>query len=310
MLFKGDPVLDERYRALFERLASNYIKADADMSSYTSFRTGGRAAALIEARSAADVCDAICAADENGIEYHVIGRGTNLLVSDNGIDALVICISDKMGAVEKNGLNYIVEAGASYAAFAKRTVDEGCTGLEWAAGIPGSTGGAVAMNAGAYIGETKNVLKEVEYIENGVTVRRAVESSDMDYRKSVFCAPQKIVTKAYFSLSADEDGQAAKRMREFNMARREKQPLNYPSAGSTFKRPQGYFAGKLIEDAGLKGETVGGAQVSMLHAGFIINRGNATSADVYKLIKLVQKRVYDKSGVMLEPEVRFIGCFD
>lgn len=179
-------------------------------------------------------------------------------------------------------------------------------GLEWAAGIPGTVGGAVAMNAGAYGGEIKQVLTKVEYIEDGAVCSVEPEDSDLGYRFSRFAAPERIVLSAEFSLSPD-DGMTKERMKDYSERRRAKQPLTYPSAGSTFKRPAGYYAGALIEQADLKGVSVGGAKVSTLHAGFIINKGGATSEDVKRLIELVQERVYENSGVTLETEVKFIG---
>ncbi|MBQ9833559.1 MAG: UDP-N-acetylmuramate dehydrogenase, partial [Clostridia bacterium] len=189
---------------------------------------------------------------------------------------------------------------------AKDTINRGFMGLEWAGGIPGRLGGAIAMNAGAYGYEIKPLLVSVEYIENGVLCSKVPEDDDMGYRKSFFAAPERIVVSAQLKLTPD-DGEAKHRMIEMNNKRKNSQPLSFPSAGSVFKRPEGYFAGKLIQDAQLKGVSVGGAQVSEKHAGFIINTGNATCKDVIELIKLIQNKVFEQSGVMLEKEVRFIG---
>ncbi len=278
------------------------------MSRYTSFKTGGNARILVEPDSLERAAELIGAINRAGVEHYIIGNGTNLLVSDNGLDAIVVRIGEKLSRTERNGNVLYAEAGASYAAFAKQSVQHGLMGLEWAAGIPGTVGGAVAMNAGAYGGETANALKSVKYIENGTIKEERVDKSAFGYRHSPYSVPGRTVVAAEFELM-DDDGGAYERMLDYSRRRREKQPINYPSAGSTFKRPQGYFAGALIEQAGLKGTRVGGAEVSTLHAGFIINAGGATSLDVYRLIKLVQQSVKEHSGVQLETEVKLLGTF-
>jgi len=302
-------MLNTLQQRLRSALSGAKLSADVDMSSFTSFRTGGRAKLMLDAQSGEEVCAAIRIAQELHAPYYVIGNASNLLVSDRGLDALVIRIGAGMSKVERLENGFEAQAGALLAQFAKATVAAGFMGLEWAEGIPGSVGGAVAMNAGAYGGEIAQVLREAVVIEEGETRRVAVREGDLGYRKSAFCAPARIVLAARFALAAD-DGGAAGRMHEYNRTRREKQPLQYPSAGSTFKRPPGHYAGGLIQQAGLKGMRVGGAQVSELHAGFLINAGGATSADVYLLIRLVQERVFEASGVRLEPEVRLLGEFD
>lgn len=300
-------------RALHESLLKAFphadIRAGADLSQITSFRTGGQAGLLLSAQSGEEVLYAVRAAQELGVRYHVFGNATNMLVSDRGLDALVIRIAQGLSAFAREGDSFLAQAGAPLAAFAKATVEAGFSGLEWAAGIPGSVGGAVAMNAGAYGGEIARSLVEVTALAQGEIQTITVESKDFGYRKSRFRAPERIVLSARFSLIPD-DGTALSRMQEFNRVRREKQPLQFASAGSTFKRPVGNYAGGLIEAAGLKGTRVGGAQVSEQHAGFIVNTGGATSADVYALIRLVQARVYENSGVRLEPEVMLLGDFD
>ncbi|MEG1810109.1 MAG: UDP-N-acetylmuramate dehydrogenase [Clostridia bacterium] len=293
---------------IFDKLKYIDIKSGVPMSAYTSFKIGGPAYALVEPQTPSMLLKAIAAADECGLEYEIIGNGTNLLVSDAGINALVIRVCGTMANISRNGDVFCVGAGALMSAFAKNTVEQGYMGLEWAAGIPGTVGGAVAMNAGAYGGEIKHTLCAVDLIKDGRLVQVIPVENDMGYRYSVFAAPSSIVVAAYFKL-ANDDGNAKERMDEFTRRRREKQPLQYPSAGSVFKRPDGYFAGALIEQAGLKGANVGDAQVSEVHAGFIINRGKATCDDVIKLITLVQQRVLAQSGVKLEPEVKLIGDF-
>ena len=230
------------------------------------------------------------------------------MISDKGLDAIVVRIGEKMANVERSGRTIIAGAGASYAAMAKQSVQWGLMGLEWAAGIPGTVGGAVAMNAGAYGGETADALKTVTYAENGAIIKETVDKTAFGYRLSPYCAPERIVIEAEFELN-DDDGGAYERMTDYNKRRREKQPVNYPSAGSVFKRPEGHFAGALIEQAGLKGTRIGGAEVSTLHAGFIVNAGGATSRNVYELIRLVQQKVKEHSGVQLETEVKLLGEF-
>lgn len=301
--------IGELYETIHTAHPGASLVRDADMALYTSFRTGGRARLLLEASGREEVSFALEAARGLGVPYHVIGNGTNLLVSDRGLEALVVRVGERMGGFAQEGNRFEAGAGMSLAAFAKSTVEAGFSGLEWATGIPGTVGGALAMNAGAYGGEIAQVVREAVVIEEGEIRRVAVKPGDMGYRKSAFRAPARVVLRARFELNGD-DGSAVQRMREYNKARREKQPLQYPSAGSTFKRPEGHFAGRLIEGAGLKGLRVGGAEVSELHAGFIINRDGATSADVYKLIRLVRRRVFEHSGVTLEPEVMLLGDFD
>lgn len=295
----------DRLQATLSKLGA---RENAPMSQYTSFRTGGNAKTLVEPDSPEALAELIAALEACGEDYIVIGNGTNLLVSDDGIENTVIRIGEKMGSVRAGGSRFFAQAGASFSALAKATVEAGFMGLEWAAGIPGSVGGAVAMNAGAYGGETADHLAEVSYYEKGRIVMEKAEPASFGYRKSPYAYPERIVLCAQFELLPD-DGGAAGRMREYTAARRAKQPLAYPSAGSTFKRPEGNFAGALIEQAGLKGKRIGGAEVSTLHAGFLINAGGATSMDVYALIRYVQQAVYTHSGVMLEPEVKLVGSF-
>lgn len=281
---------------------------NASMARYTSFRTGGNARLVVEPNSVESASELIRMLEEEAIEHIVIGNGTNLLVSDKGLDMVVVRIAERMSGIEIKGSTMRALAGASYAAAAKKSVQQGLLGLEWAAGIPGTVGGAVVMNAGAYGGDTASRLKTVTYLENGKTIKEIVNKPQFSYRSSPYSAKGRTVLEAEFELEAD-DGTAHAKMLDYNARRREKQPLAYPSAGSTFKRPQGHFAGALIEQAGLKGKRIGGAEVSTLHAGFIINAGGATSEDVYALIKLVQEEVLKQNGVKLELEVRVLGEF-
>ena len=283
-------------------------RENVPMAQYTSFKTGGNARILAEPDTAEHTAELMRMIEAAGVEHYVIGNGTNLLISDNGLDAIVVRIGERLGSMERSGCTVFAGAGASYAALAKQSVQWGLMGLEWAAGIPGTVGGAVAMNAGAYGGETVNALKTVTYAENGAIIKEAVDKDEFGYRLSPFVTGEKVIIGAEFELEED-DGGAYGRMAEYTNSRREKQPINYPSAGSTFKRPEGHFAGALIEQAGLKGTRVGGAEVSTLHAGFIINAGGATSRDVYELIRFVQQKVKEHSGVQLETEVKLLGEF-
>jgi UDP-N-acetylmuramate dehydrogenase len=295
-----------RIDLLCERLRGLDIIRDVPMRSFTTFRIGGNADAMLHPRCAGDIIKAISEASDLGVQYYVIGNGSNLLVRDGGIRALVIRVGEAMGGIRREGTTYWAGAGCLLSSFSRETVNCGCMGMEWASGIPGTVGGAVAMNAGAYGGEVKQVLKSVIAVVNGAEVRMDVKEEDMGYRRSAFAAPGCIVCAARFELAPD-DGHAKERQAEYSEKRRTKQPLSFPSAGSVFKRPKGNFAGTLIESAGLKGTGIGDAEVSELHAGFIINRGNATSKDVLSLIELVQKKVYEHSGIMLEPEIVILG---
>lgn len=278
----------------------------ADMRRYTTFKAGGRARILAQPRSEEELIRCLEEAKRLEIPCCVMGNGSNLLVRDGGFPGLMIKIGQSFSEIGVEGSILRAGAGALLAAAAKAALQAGIMGLEWAAGIPGSVGGAVAMNAGAYGGEIKQALKRVRAVENGAVREFTVKQDELDYRRSAYSAPERIVLCAEFELQPD-DGGAGARMADYAARRREKQPLSLPSAGSTFKRPAGHFAGALIEQAGLKGLRVGGAEVSRLHAGFIVNAGGATAADITELIRLVQRRVYEHSGVVLEPEVRIVG---
>lgn len=303
--------MQDRFERFFTAYSGAKLRQYAPMAQYTSFRTGGAARILAEPVSARALSEGISLAAELALPYYVIGNGSNLLVSDKGLDAVVFRIADSMSRVCFDGLNVYVEAGALLSTVAKRSVELSYAGLEWAAGIPGTVGGAIAMNAGAYSGEMADVLTHVIWLdpETGVITNSAVSKENFSYRSSPYRAPERIAVAAQLLLCRDTDGSAKERMDAYNAKRREKQPLAWPSAGSTFKRPQGAFAGALIEQAGLKGLAVGGAEVSTLHAGFIINKGGATSKDIYTLMQRVAFEVKEKSGYELEPEVRLLGDF-
>ena len=272
---------------------------------YTSFRIGGPMAYFSEPASSEELQLLLDTAKKQGIVVHIIGNGSNILIPDEGVNALFIRIGPRFSDYSFDGQILRAQAGALLSTVARQSVHHGLMGLEWAAGVPGTVGGAVAMNAGAYNGEIKHVITEVTIIENGSIVTRSVLDTDLGYRFSEFAYPKAIVLEALFKLMPD-DGKAEERMIDYSARRRAKQPLEFPSAGSTFKRPEGYFAGALIENAGLKGVRFGGAMVSPKHAGFIINVGNATFTDVVTLIEHVQNTVFERFGVLLEPEVKII----
>lgn len=276
------------------------------MFKHTSFRTGGNADTFIKVESAEDIINIIKEYD-NPI---FIGNGSNLLVSDDGIRGTVVQIYDEFNQISLKEENVIhADAGALLSKIAAFARDNSLTGFEFASGIPGTAGGAVFMNAGAYGGEMKDVVVNVYAIENGKEVVYNCEEMQFDYRSSIAMKKNLIISGVDYKLTKGNKDKINEIMIDLNSRRREKQPLEYPSAGSTFKRPEGYFAGKLIMDSGLSGYTVGGAMVSTKHCGFVINTGKATSADIYNLIKDVQRIVLDKMGVKLETEVRLIGEF-
>lgn len=275
------------------------------LSLHTTFRIGGPARFFAVPQTAEQTAALLDYARETGLRHTVIGNGSNLLVPDEGYDGLVIRMPEEEPVWHENQVT--VGAGFSLARLAAQAAERGLGGLAFAQGIPGTVGGAVVMNAGAYGGEIADTLVEsVCYTPEGI-FRLTAGEHDFSYRHSVYSdQPQRIVLGAVFRLVPTDRAQLAAEMADYALRRREKQPLEYPSAGSTFKRPAGHFAGKLIEDAGLKGFAVGGAQVSEKHAGFVINRGGATCADVLSLMEQVQHTVYARFGVMLEPEVRLL----
>ena len=285
-----------------EKLGIEY-KLNEPMSAYTSFHIGGPADIILLPETEVQVRLALSACRDNAIPALIIGNGTNLLVKDGGIRGAVIQLADRFSKVEFDAARIHALAGARLMNVSSSAAGRSLMGLEFACGIPGSIGGAVAMNAGAYGGELKDVLTHVTVIDPSYDISRiAVCEGDLGYRTSRFAFPAYTVLSAELQLAKD-DGGAKERCDSFLKSRREKQPLTYPSAGSTFKRPNGAFAAKLIEDAELKGLTVGGAQVSKLHSGFIINIGGASARDVLELIAQVQKRVFDHSGILLEPRL-------
>ena len=286
------------------------LNKNEKMSRHTTFKTGGPVSLFIRPANLDELKGAISILRRAETPYFILGNGSNLLVSDKGFDGAIIS-TDKLADIHLEDENKIyAEAGAMNSRIAAFARDNSLTGFEFAAGIPGTIGGAMIMNAGAYDGEMKLVTKEVRALSpQGEIIRLDNNSLQFGYRTSAWKGKEFVVVSALLELEKGDKEAITSRMQELALRRKDKQPLEYPSAGSTFKRPEGYFAGKLIEDAGLRGYSVGGAQVSEKHCGFVINKGNATSSDIYKLICDVQKKVYDDFGVKLEPEVIMLGKF-
>ena len=279
------------------------------MKNHTTFRTGGPADRYCSAASADEILEVLKESEDRGEKTFIIGNGSNLLVSDDGIRGTVLEIGEHFRNITVDGCRIYAEAGALLSVIAAAARDAILTGMEFASGIPGTLGGAVFMNAGAYGGEMKDIVEYVDVLREGRRERIAGPDMDFGYRHSICCEQEIIVLGAGLLLAKGDADLIRGRMQELNQKRREKQPLEYPSAGSTFKRPEGYFAGKLIQDAGLSGCRIGDAAVSEKHCGFLINCGEATSSDIYRLIRHVIRTVDEKFRVKLEPEVRMLGEF-
>ena len=290
-------------------MAGSGIFMEEPMKKHTTFRVGGPADVLVQPDETT-LAAVLGLCRQHNVPYSFIGNGSNLLVGDKGIRGVVIEMTEPMGNIEVHGTRITAQAGAMLSKIANTAASNGLGGMEFAAGIPVSVGGAVVMNAGAYGGEMKDIIERVYVLdENGAQLELDRTALDLSYRHS--CIPDKkyIVTKVVLELVPRNEAEIRSEMKELNEKRAEKQPLQYPSAGSTFKRPEGYFAGKLIMDAGLRGYQVGGAQVSEKHCGFVINKGDATAADICQLMQDVSDKVQAQFGVVLEPEVKMIGEF-
>lgn len=300
---------DVFWKQLQQIAGSDRCFRQEDMGKHTSFRVGGPAEYYV-CPGRAQIGEIISLCSVQKVPWLVIGNGSNLLVGDKGIPGMVIELGKESSQVIVHGSEIKAEAGALLSAVARKAADHELTGLEFASGIPGSVGGAVVMNAGAYGGEMKQVIKQATVLTaEGKEQELSLEELDLGYRHSCIPENQMIVLEAVFALEKGEAAAIEETMAKLRSQRSEKQPLEYPSAGSTFKRPEGYFAGKLIQDAGLRGYRVGEAQVSEKHCGFVINRGGATAAQIRQLICDVQDKVEEQFGVRLETEVRFIGEF-
>ena len=298
------------YQELLNIISQEQVKLEEPMKNHTTFRVGGPAEFFAQPKTVREIQDIIGLCKEKEIPYYIVGNGSNLLVSDKGYRGMIIQIFKEMNRIETQGNVIKAQAGALLSAIASRALEAGLAGFEFAAGIPGALGGACVMNAGAYGGEMKDVLSEVTVLTpEGEVLVIPDEKLELGYRTSVIAKKGYIVLEAVIRLQKGDKDEIKARMDELKEKRVTKQPLEYPSAGSTFKRPEGYFAGKLIQDAGLQGFSVGGAQVSTKHCGFVINKENATAADVAELMRQVSEKVEEKFGVRLEPEVKRLGEF-
>lgn len=299
-----------RFNDIYELAVSLGCKAEMDvpMSAYTTFKIGGNASLMVTPADDESLAAIIKACKEKGVRPFIIGNGSNMLISDDGIDTVVINMCRDETLIDYLGDGYIeCNAGANLAKVCNFALEKELSGLEFAFGIPGSAGGAAYMNAGAYDGEMKDVLVSCTHIDtDGNFGELSGDDLCLGYRTSAYEANGYIITKLRMKLKLGNRDEIKAKMMELLQRRKDKQPLEFPSAGSTFKRPVEYFAAALIDECGLKGYSVGGAQVSEKHAGFVINKGNAKSADVLELIKHVQDVVYKEKGVVIEPEVRLI----
>ena len=296
------------YDKLNNVIAKDSILIDEPMSRHTTVRVGGPADFFVTPKAKEEVRDVIRICKEAGMPYYIIGNGSNLLVSDAGYRGVIVQIYKEMNEVKVEGDLVKAQAGALLSGIAAKALGAELSGFEFASGIPGTIGGACVMNAGAYGGEMKDVLESVTVLTGeGKIIELGRNELELGYRTSVIAKKGYIVLGAVLKLERGDGEKIKTYMDELKEKRVTKQPLEYPSAGSTFKRPEGYFAGKLIEDAGLRGFQVGGAQVSEKHCGFVINRDYATAADIMELMRQVQIRVKENSGVDLEPEVKRLG---
>lgn len=298
------------YAKLTDIVSGDNVKIDEPMKLHTTFRVGGPTDFFVLPQTKKEIRDIICLCRHENVPYYIIGNGSNLLVGDMGYRGVILQIFSKMNEIEVQGSKITAQAGALLSQIAAKALDVGLAGFEFASGIPGTLGGACVMNAGAYGGEMRGVLGSVTAMtQEGKYVRLKADELDLGYRTSVFAKKGYIVLEADIILEEGNKEAIRKRMEDLKQKRNEKQPLEYPSAGSTFKRPEGYFAGKLIEDTGLRGFQVGGAQVSEKHCGFVINKDQATAGDIMELMRQVSERVESKFGVRLEPEVKRLGEF-
>lgn len=300
----------EKYKKIEEIISdSSRVLYDEPMKKHTTVKVGGNADVVVFPNNVEEIKQIVKFAKENKIEYYIVGCGSNLLVTDEDVCGIVIIISNIFGKVYVNGNTIVADSGAAIPYVSQIAKRNSLTGLEFACGIPGTVGGAIRMNAGAYGGEISDVFLQATYLDSEGNIKTInKEQMEFGYRKSFFTNHKDyVIISAKFVLKEGNMEEIKNKMDENNLARRTKQPLEYPNFGSVFKRPEGYFVGKLITDAGLKGYKIGGAQVSEKHAGFIINTGNATCKDIVDLIHHIQGVIHEKYGVDLETEVVFIG---
>jgi UDP-N-acetylmuramate dehydrogenase len=296
---------------LVEALGAEHVHRQEPMAKHTTFQIGGPAEFLVAPTTVEGIAAVCKIARDHAVPLHILGHGSNLLVSDAGLAGIVLKLADNFAAIQIEGTTVRAQAGASNAAVAEAAQTAGLAGYEFASGIPGGIGGAAIMNAGAYGGEFADVATSATCLTPvGEVIEVSAAEAAWSYRHSMMMDKGYLVLGATLELTPDEPAAIQERMDDLRQRREKKQPLEMPSAGSTFKRPEGYFAGKLIQDAGLKGYRVGGAQVSEKHSGFVVNAGGATATDVRQLIADVQDRIRAMEGVEMEPEVRMWGFGD
>ena len=299
---------DEIVTRLINITGKDNVRINEPMKNHTTFKIGGPAQYYVTPESVNQIQEVVSLCRNMNIPLHVIGNGSNILVGDDGVDGVVLALFNTFSDYEIKDNVITAQAGMSLIKLAVIALREGLTGLEFASGIPGSVGGAVYMNAGAYDGQMKDVVTSVTVLDEAGDIRiLGRDELDMGYRTSTVAKHNMIVLQVIIELKAGDKEQIKDRMNQLSELRKQKQPLEYPSAGSTFKRPEGYFAGKLIADAGLKGYSIGGAAVSEKHAGFVVNMGGATAKDVVELTDYIKKRIIEQFGVTLELEIKKIG---
>ena len=299
---------DEIVTRLINITGKDNVRINEPMKNHTTFKIGGPAQYYVTPESVTQIQEVVSLCRDMNIPLHVIGNGSNILVGDDGVDGVVLALFNTFSDYEIKDNVITAQAGMSLIKLAVIALREGLTGLEFASGIPGSVGGAVYMHAGAYDGQMKDVVTSVTVLDEAGNIRiLGRDELDMGYRTSAVAKHNMIVLQVIIELKTGDKEQIKDRMNQLSELRKQKQPLEYPSAGSTFKRPEGYFAGKLIADAGLKGYSIGGAAVSEKHAGFVVNMGGATAKDVVELTDYIKKRIIEQFGVTLELEIKKIG---
>lgn len=297
------------YSKLKNLVPESILYFDESMKKHTTMKVGGNAKCLVAPTNINEIVAVLKFSKENNIDVFVIGNGSNVIVDDSGIDGIVLKISNKFSNIEVNDDKITALAGASMPLVSLTAKNNGLSGLEFACGIPGTIGGGARMNAGAYGSEMSNVIEKIKYIDEDLNLREILaKDCKFSYRHSIFSENTKnIILEVTYHLEQADKKDIEDKMEEYKNLRISKQPLEYPNSGSIFRRPEGYFVGKLVQDSGLKGKTIGGAQVSTKHTGFIVNIGNATCKDVKELIKFIQDTVFEKYNVKLKTEVEFIG---
>lgn len=298
------------YNKLCEIVGNERVYTEELLSNHTTFRIGGKADYFIAPRNTEEIKHVTALCKEEKIDFYILGNGSNLLVSDRGYRGVILSLCKDMNDIVVDGNKIKAQAGVLLSKVAAEALKHGLAGVEFAAGIPGTVGGAVVMNAGAYDGELKQVLQRATVLTpDGEVLSLSNEELELGYRTSIISKKDYIVLEVEIQLTPGDKEEIRERIDSYKERRIDKQPLEYPSAGSTFKRPKGYFAGKLIMDAGLRGYQIGGAAVSEKHCGFVINKEGATASQVIELINYVKREVEDKFGVALEPEVKMLGDF-